>query len=94
MYFVDALHNRQSIIFLFLRIIIKVYMILINDLLLKVYFKATDPFNERWQSGWIITAFWDILAFALLCVICYLWAPSLSSQRYITNIIIFHGMFI
>lgn len=48
----------------------------------EVYFKATDPFNERWQSAWIITAFWDILAFGLLCVICYLWAPSQSSQRY------------
>ncbi|KAK4405057.1 Transmembrane protein 87B [Sesamum angolense] len=33
----------------------------------EVYFKATDPFNERWQSAWIITAFWDIVAFALLC---------------------------
>ncbi|MCD7461105.1 hypothetical protein HAX54_045165 [Datura stramonium] len=42
----------------------------------EVYFKATDPFNEWWQGGWIITAFWDILAFGLLCVICYLWAPS------------------
>ena len=48
---------------------------------LQLYFKATDPFNERWQSAWIITAFWDVLAFALLCVICYLWAPSQSSQR-------------
>ncbi|KAK8567873.1 hypothetical protein V6N13_105820 [Hibiscus sabdariffa] len=48
----------------------------------EVYFKATDPFNERWQSAWIITTFWDILSFALLCVICYLWAPSQSSQRY------------
>ncbi|CAK9151198.1 unnamed protein product [Ilex paraguariensis] len=48
----------------------------------EVYFKATDPFNERWQGGWIITAFWDILALALLCVMCYLWAPSQSSQRY------------
>ncbi|GLT53953.1 hypothetical protein SLA2020_271870 [Shorea laevis] len=48
----------------------------------EVYFKATDPFNERWRSAWIITAFWDILAFALLSVICYLWAPSQSSQRY------------
>ncbi|CAN6584448.1 unnamed protein product [Malus baccata var. baccata] len=48
----------------------------------EVYFKATDPFNEKWQSAWVITAFWDILAFALLCVICYLWAPSQSSQRY------------
>ncbi|KAK8941868.1 hypothetical protein KSP40_PGU016470 [Platanthera guangdongensis] len=48
----------------------------------EVYFKATDPFSERWQSAWIITVFWDILAFALLCVICYLWGPSQSSQRY------------
>ncbi|GER30442.1 lung seven transmembrane receptor family protein [Striga asiatica] len=48
----------------------------------ELYFKATDPFNERWQNAWIITAFWDVLAFALLCVICYLWAPSQSSQRY------------
>ncbi|KAI0495227.1 hypothetical protein KFK09_025377 [Dendrobium nobile] len=48
----------------------------------EVYFKATDPFSERWQSAWIITAFWDILAFALLCVLCYLWGPSQSSQRY------------
>lgn len=48
----------------------------------EVYFKATDPFNERWQRGWIISAFWDILALLLLCVICYLWAPSQSSQRY------------
>ncbi|XP_058089661.1 uncharacterized protein LOC131236471 [Magnolia sinica] len=48
----------------------------------EVYFKATDPFSERWQSAWIITAFWDALAFGLLCVICYLWAPSQSSQRY------------
>ncbi|BAF28426.1 uncharacterized protein [Oryza sativa Japonica Group] len=48
----------------------------------EVYFKATDPFSERWQSAWIITAFWDVLAFVLLLVICYLWAPSQSSQRY------------
>ncbi|CDO97526.1 unnamed protein product [Coffea canephora] len=48
----------------------------------ELYFKATDPFNEKWQGAWIITAFWDILAFALLSVICYLWAPSLSCQRY------------
>ncbi|PRQ20091.1 putative Lung seven transmembrane receptor [Rosa chinensis] len=48
----------------------------------EVYFKATDPFNEKWHSAWIITAFWDILAFALLGVICYLWAPSQNSQRY------------
>ncbi|ONM26871.1 Lung seven transmembrane receptor family protein [Zea mays] len=54
----------------------------LSPLELAVYFKATDPFSERWQSAWIITAFWDVLAFVLLLVICYLWAPSQSSQRY------------
>ena len=63
-----------------------IYMGMIS-LLIQVYFKATDPFNERWQSAWIITAFWDILAFALLCVICYLWAPSQSSQRYVKYVV-------
>ncbi|KAJ4966651.1 hypothetical protein NE237_018500 [Protea cynaroides] len=48
----------------------------------EVFFKATDPYSEWWQSAWIITAFWDVLAFALLSVICYLWGPSQSSQRY------------
>ncbi|KAK6945590.1 Transmembrane protein GPR107/GPR108-like, partial [Dillenia turbinata] len=48
----------------------------------EVYFKATNPFNERWQSAWIITAFWDILNFSVLCVMCYLWTPSQNSQRY------------
>ncbi|THG05494.1 hypothetical protein TEA_020377 [Camellia sinensis var. sinensis] len=60
------------------------YVGTINDVAgrARVYFKGTDPFNERWQSAWMITAFWDILAYLLLCVICYLWAPSQSSQRY------------
>lgn len=51
---------------------------------LQVYFKATDPFNERWQTAWTITAFWDVIAFVLLCIICYLWTPSQNSQRYVT----------
>jgi len=48
----------------------------------ELYFKATDPFSERWQSAWIITGFWHMLSFALLCVLCVLWAPSQSSTRY------------
>eukprot|EP01018_Ginkgo_biloba_P034913 Gb_26909 [translate_table: standard] len=48
----------------------------------ELYFKATDPFSERWQSAWIISAFWHVLSFALLCVLCVLWAPSQSSTRY------------
>lgn len=48
----------------------------------ELYFKATDPFSERWQSAWIVSVFWSILTFALLCVICALWAPSQNSTRY------------
>lgn len=48
----------------------------------ELYFKATDPFSEQWQKAWIISAFWNILTFALLCVICALWAPSQNSTRY------------
>ncbi|GLJ36910.1 hypothetical protein SUGI_0746160 [Cryptomeria japonica] len=48
----------------------------------ELYFKATDPFTERWQNAWIISAFWTFLAFVLLCVICALWAPSHNATRY------------
>ncbi|XP_073100475.1 uncharacterized protein C26H5.07c isoform X2 [Elaeis guineensis] len=49
---------------------------------LQLYFKSTDVYNERWQSAWIIPAFWQVLSFSLLCVICSLWAPSQNSMRY------------
>ncbi|VFQ98613.1 unnamed protein product [Cuscuta campestris] len=48
----------------------------------ELYFKSTDIYNERWQNAWIIPAFWQVLSFSLLCVICALWAPSQSSTRY------------
>ncbi|KAH7445208.1 hypothetical protein KP509_02G112600 [Ceratopteris richardii] len=48
----------------------------------ELYFKATDGFGEQWQHAWIISSFWNILTFALLCVICVLWAPSQNSTRY------------
>ncbi len=48
----------------------------------ELYFKATDVFGEHWQSYWIISAFWYMLAFMLLIVICVLWAPSQNSMRY------------
>ncbi|WVZ65086.1 hypothetical protein U9M48_014507 [Paspalum notatum var. saurae] len=48
----------------------------------EIYFKSTDVFNERWQCAWIIPAFWHVLSFSLLCVICYLWAPSQNSTRF------------
>jgi len=49
----------------------------------ELYFKSTDVYNEQWQSAWIIPAFWQVLSFSLLCVICALWAPSQTSMRYV-----------
>eukprot|EP00262_Sarcandra_glabra_P004938 TRINITY_DN16175_c0_g2_i1.p1 TRINITY_DN16175_c0_g2~~TRINITY_DN16175_c0_g2_i1.p1 ORF type:complete len:129 (-),score=22.38 TRINITY_DN16175_c0_g2_i1:226-612(-) len=48
----------------------------------ELYFKSTDVYNQRWQSAWIVPAFWQVLSFSLLCVICALWAPSQNSMRY------------
>ncbi|KAL5822312.1 hypothetical protein ACOSQ3_020219 [Xanthoceras sorbifolium] len=48
----------------------------------ELYFKSIDVYNERWQNAWIIPAFWQVLSFSLLCVICALWAPSQNSTRY------------
>ncbi|KAK4760798.1 hypothetical protein SAY87_005691 [Trapa incisa] len=48
----------------------------------ELYFKANDVYNERWQNAWIIPAFWQVLSFSLLCIICVLWAPSQNSMRY------------
>lgn len=48
----------------------------------EMYFKVSDAYNERWQSDWITSSFWYILTFALLGIICILWAPSQSSTRY------------
>ncbi|KAL6495957.1 hypothetical protein OROGR_030520 [Orobanche gracilis] len=48
----------------------------------EIYFKSNDVYNELWQNAWIIPAFWHVLSFSLLCVICALWAPSQNSMRY------------
>ncbi|XP_071716437.1 uncharacterized protein [Rutidosis leptorrhynchoides] len=48
----------------------------------ELYFNATDPISELWRIYWIIPAFWSLLAFALLVVICILWAPSRNPTRY------------
>ncbi|KAF2319297.1 hypothetical protein P3X46_025878 [Hevea brasiliensis] len=48
----------------------------------ELYFNATDPLSEMWQKAWIISAFWTLLAFVLLLVICLLWAPSHNPTRY------------
>ncbi|PPS12369.1 hypothetical protein GOBAR_AA08274 [Gossypium barbadense] len=48
----------------------------------ELYFNATDPLSEFWQIAWIIPAFWNMLAYCLLVVICVLWAPSCNPTRY------------
>ncbi|RAL52019.1 unnamed protein product [Cuscuta campestris] len=48
----------------------------------ELYFNASDPLGELWRFAWIIPAFWTLLAFSLLVVICVLWAPSRNPTRY------------
>ncbi|KNA20374.1 hypothetical protein SOVF_053300 [Spinacia oleracea] len=48
----------------------------------ELYFKANDTHNEHWHNAWIVPAFWQVLSFSLLSVICILWAPSQNSTRY------------
>ncbi|KAJ6369293.1 hypothetical protein OIU78_001622 [Salix suchowensis] len=48
----------------------------------ELYFNATDPLSELWQVAWVIPAFWTLLAYSLLVVICVLWAPSHNPTRY------------
>ncbi|KAL8224753.1 hypothetical protein R6Q57_017310 [Mikania cordata] len=48
----------------------------------ELYFNATDPISDLWRIYWIIPAFWSLLAFSLLVVICILWAPSRNPTRY------------
>lgn len=48
----------------------------------EMFFKISDRYNERWQEDWIPNAFWHALSFALLLVICVLWAPHATSLKY------------
>ncbi|KAG9443295.1 hypothetical protein H6P81_014635 [Aristolochia fimbriata] len=48
----------------------------------ELYFNASDPLSELWERAWIISAFWSVLAYLLLVVICVLWAPSQNPTRY------------
>ncbi|KAM7491829.1 hypothetical protein LguiA_034750 [Lonicera macranthoides] len=48
----------------------------------ELYFNSSDPLSELWRRAWIIPAFWTLLAYLLLVVICILWAPSHNPTRY------------
>ncbi|KAL8137010.1 hypothetical protein V2J09_003011, partial [Rumex salicifolius] len=47
-----------------------------------ICYESADAYNELWQNAWIIPAFWQVLSFSVLGVICVLWAPSQTSMRY------------
>ncbi|BBN16605.1 hypothetical protein MPTK1_7g07760 [Marchantia polymorpha subsp. ruderalis] len=48
----------------------------------ELYFKATDKLSERWETAWVIPAFWIVFTYLILVTICFLWAPSQNSTRY------------
>lgn len=48
----------------------------------ELYFNASDPLSELWERAWIIPAFWNVLSFILLAIICILWAPSHNPTRF------------
>lgn len=48
----------------------------------ELYFNAADPLSEHWQTGWMISAFWNVLSYLLLVVICFLWSPSPNQNKY------------
>jgi len=48
----------------------------------EVWFKSTDMIDQKWESVWLVGAFWHILSFAVLCVICMLWRPTDAASRY------------
>jgi hypothetical protein len=54
------------------------FLFILNQL----YFNATDPLSELWQRAWIIPAFWNVLSYALLVIICILWSPSHNPTGY------------
>ncbi|URE23061.1 lung seven transmembrane domain containing protein [Musa troglodytarum] len=48
----------------------------------ELYFNASDPLSELWQRAWIVSAFWNVLSYILLGIICILWAPSHNPTGY------------
>ena len=48
----------------------------------EMWFKSTDMIEEKWESVWMLTAFWQALSFGLLAGICFLWRPASESTQY------------
>ncbi|KAG6510864.1 hypothetical protein ZIOFF_028909 [Zingiber officinale] len=74
--------GKQDIYRKFTNALIVTVIVSITWIAFELYFKATDAYGEKWQSAWMIPAFWQVLSFSVLCVICCLLAPSQNSLRY------------
>jgi hypothetical protein len=48
----------------------------------ETWFKSTDVIEEKWESVWMLTAFWQVLSFGLIAGICFLWRPASGSSRF------------
>ena len=44
--------------------------------------QVADQYNEHWRTDWVTSDFWHVLNFAFLCVIAFLWRPSVNAQRF------------
>ena len=48
----------------------------------EMWFKSTDLIDEKWESVWMLSAFWNVLSFALLAVVCFLWRPGMNANQF------------
>uniref|UniRef100_A0A1J3J3L1 Transmembrane protein 87A n=1 Tax=Noccaea caerulescens TaxID=107243 RepID=A0A1J3J3L1_NOCCA len=63
--------------------IVLVTMVVLNFAWVYVEVYVYDSLSELWQVKWIIPAFWYVLAYALLVVICFFWPPTEKPTRYL-----------
>ncbi len=54
----------------------------IGWLAFETWFKSTEMIDKKWESAWMLHAFWHVLSFGLLAAICFLWRPDDGSARY------------
>ena len=54
----------------------------IGWLAFETWFKSTEMIDKKWESAWMLHAFWHVLSFGLLAAICFLWRPGDGSARY------------
>ncbi|CAH2038255.1 unnamed protein product [Thlaspi arvense] len=60
-----------------------VIMVVLNFAWIYVKLYVYESQSELWKVEWIIPAFWYLLAYALLVLICFFWPPSEKPTRYL-----------